>query len=55
KPEILADATLALVDKEPTLRTGRAWIDEEVLREEGVTEFSKYSCVAGGEPMRLPF
>jgi citronellol/citronellal dehydrogenase len=54
-PEILADATLALVDKAPSLRTGRAWIDEDVLREEGLTDFAKYSCVQGAEPMRLPF
>lgn len=53
KPEILADATLALVDKDPALRTGGEWIDEDVLREEGIEDFSSYSCVPGKDPLRL--
>lgn len=53
KPEILADATLALVDKDPSLRTGGEWIDEDVLREEGIEDFSAYSCVPGKDPIRL--
>lgn len=50
KPEVLADATLALVSREPSERTGRAWLDDEVLREEGVTDFSKYAV----DPTRKP-
>ena len=50
KPDIRADATVALVTKEPSLRTGKAWLDEEVLREEGVTDFSGYACVPGTSP-----
>lgn len=51
--DILADAAYELVRQEPSLRTGRAWLDEDVLREAGVTDFTPYSCVPGGEPMEL--
>lgn len=55
KSDILADATLALITKEPSARQGKAWIDEELLRSEGVTDFSKYQCVPGSEPPHFPF
>lgn len=55
KADILADAVLAIVTKEPSARGGRAFIDEDLLREEGVTDFSKYQCVAGSEPPQFPF
>lgn len=53
KPDILADATFAIVSKEPGTYTGRALLDEEVLRAEGVTDFSSYSCVPGATPARI--
>jgi citronellol/citronellal dehydrogenase len=55
KADILADAVLAIITKEPGARAGRALIDEAVLREEGVTDFSKYQCVPGSEPPHFPF
>ena len=55
KADILADATLALVTKEPSLRTGHAWMDEEVLRLDGVTDFDRYACVPGTKPMEIPW
>ena len=55
KADILADATLALLAREPSARPGKAWIDEELLRAEGVTDFSKYQCVPGAEPPHFPF
>lgn len=55
KPDILADATVALLAREPSARLGKAWIDEALLREEGVTDFSKYQCVPGVEPPQFPF
>lgn len=55
KADIIADATVALITKEPSARLGRAWIDEELLRSEGVTDFSKYQCVPGSEPPHFPF
>jgi citronellol/citronellal dehydrogenase len=53
KADILADGTVALLAREPSARPGRAWIDEDLLREEGLTDFSKYQCVPGKEPPRL--
>jgi len=55
KPEILADAVVALLAREPAARPGQAWIDEAVLRAEGVTDFSRYRCVLGAEPPHSPF
>jgi citronellol/citronellal dehydrogenase len=55
KADILADAVLALLSREPSARPGRAWIDEELLRDEGVTDFGKYQCVPGQEPPHFPF
>ncbi|AKT42435.1 SDR family oxidoreductase [Chondromyces crocatus] len=55
KADILADATVALLAKEPSARKGQGWIDEDLLREEGVTDFSKYQCVPGVEPPHMVF
>jgi citronellol/citronellal dehydrogenase len=55
KADIIADATVALLAKEPRERMGKAWLDEELLRSEGVTNFDKYQCVAGHEPPHVPF
>jgi citronellol/citronellal dehydrogenase len=55
KAEIMADATLAVVTQDPLKRSGKALIDEDVLREEGVTDFAKYRCDPDTEPLRLDF
>ncbi|XYI00399.1 SDR family oxidoreductase [Sorangium sp. So ce1128] len=55
KADIIADATLALLSREPSARRGQAWIDEALLREEGITDFSRYQCVPGVEPPHFPF
>ena len=55
KADIIADATIALLAKEPSARKGRAWLDEDLLRSEGVTDFTKYQCVPGSEPPHFPF
>lgn len=55
KSDILADATLAIITKEPSARKGQSWIDEDVLRADGVTDFSKYQCAPGFEPPHVPF
>lgn len=55
KASIVADATVALLAREPAARPGRAWIDEELLRAEGLEDFSRYQCVPGVEPPALPF
>ncbi len=41
-PEIMADAAYAILTKPSREFTGRFCIDEDVLRAEGVTDFSKY-------------
>jgi citronellol/citronellal dehydrogenase len=53
KPDILVDCVLRLVRKEPGAVTGQALLDEDFLRQEGVTDFSGYACVPGVEPPRL--
>jgi citronellol/citronellal dehydrogenase len=52
KAEIVADATLAILAR-GTEVTGRALLDEEILREAGVGEFDAYSCVPGGQPLYI--
>jgi len=49
-PEILADATVALLVKSPAESTFHAWLDEEILSETGVTDFDQYACVPGSKP-----
>lgn len=55
KADIIVDAMLAILTKEPAKSGGKAYIDEALLREEGVTDFSKYQCVPGVEPPHFPF
>jgi citronellol/citronellal dehydrogenase len=44
--EIMADAAHAILNRPSREATGNFYIDEEVLRAEGVTDFSKYSAGA---------
>lgn len=53
KADIMADAVYEIVRREPHTCTGNAFIDEEVLREAGVTDFSIYNCTPDGEPMGI--
>jgi len=50
KPEIVADAAHAILTKPSRHATGRFFIDEDVLRQEGVTDFGRYA-VAPGQPL----
>ncbi|PSJ60485.1 SDR family oxidoreductase [Kumtagia ephedrae] len=45
--EIMADAAHTILTRPSREATGNFYIDEEVLREEGVTDFSKYAPGAG--------
>jgi citronellol/citronellal dehydrogenase len=47
KPEIVADAVHAIVNKPSREFTGRFLIDEEVLAAEGLTDLARYSVVPG--------
>ena len=52
-PEILCDASLAILAGEPKNSTGRQWIDEDALRElAGITNFDHYWCE--GKPPQNP-
>ncbi|GIW22758.1 MAG: hypothetical protein KatS3mg068_1765 [Candidatus Sericytochromatia bacterium] len=53
KPDILSDATLAILKKEPKTFRGKALMDEEVLKLEGITDFDKYNCVHGSNPPKI--
>ncbi|AEI64204.1 SDR family oxidoreductase [Corallococcus macrosporus] len=45
-PEIMADAAVAILQRSPRDCTGQSFIDEDVLRAEGISDFSGY----GGGP-----
>jgi citronellol/citronellal dehydrogenase len=42
-PEIVADAAFVIVSRDADTCTGNFFIDEEVLKEEGLTDFSAYA------------
>jgi citronellol/citronellal dehydrogenase len=50
RPEIVADAAHVILTRDSREQTGRFLIDEDVLREAGVTDFEKYA-VAPGKPL----
>ncbi|HMP18687.1 MAG TPA: hypothetical protein PKD72_16805, partial [Gemmatales bacterium] len=52
KADIMADAVFEII-RQPGRYSGQALIDEQVLRDAGMTDFSSYACVPGSEPMEL--
>ena len=55
-PEILCDASCAILGQEPRTSTGRGWIDEQALTElAGITNFDRYWCEgkAPAEPIYI--
>ena len=50
-PEVLADAAYAILTKPAREVTGNFFIDEDVLRAEGVTDFSVYGPASGQKPL----
>src|SRR4051812_21350268 len=50
KPEIVADAAHVILTRDSRCCTGNFYIDEDVLREAGVTDFARYA-VKPGEPL----
>jgi citronellol/citronellal dehydrogenase len=48
-PEIMADAAHAILTRESRSCTGQFFIDETVLRGEGVTDFERYAVTPGAE------
>jgi len=49
-PDILADATLELLLRDPRTSRFHAWLDEDVLADAGVTDLKKYRCDPDVEP-----
>jgi len=54
KPEIMADAAHAIVCRPSRETTGRFFVDDEVLAEEGVTDFEPYA-VDPSQPLQPDF
>lgn len=54
-PEIVADAAHAILVRPARECTGNFFIDEEVLREAGITDFSGYAAYAGDGPFAADF
>ncbi len=53
KPDILVDCVLRLVQKDSAEISGQALLDEDFLRQEGISDFSRYACVPGSNPPRI--
>ena len=47
KPEIMADAALAILKRPSRQCTGNFFLDEEVLNAEGTTNFDGYAITSG--------
>ncbi len=48
KPEIVADAAFYILQRKPSQCSGNSYIDEDILIEEGVTDFDQYAVTPGG-------
>jgi len=55
KPEIMADAVYTLLCKDSKSITGHFLIDEEILKNEGITDFTDYACNPGNIGFYLYF
>ncbi len=49
RPAIMADAAYAIFKRDSRRHTGNFYIDEAVLREEGVTDFAHYAVTPGAQ------
>jgi citronellol/citronellal dehydrogenase len=49
KPAIMADAAYAIFNRDSRVATGNFYIDETVLREEGVKDFDAYAVTPGAK------
>jgi citronellol/citronellal dehydrogenase len=53
KPDIISDAIEKIILEDPKFFTGNQLIDESFLKSKGVTNFEKYKCVPGSNPIDL--
>jgi len=54
-PEIMADAAYVILNRDAKTTTGNFFVDEEVLRENGVTDFEQYSVIPGTKELIKDF
>jgi citronellol/citronellal dehydrogenase len=47
----MADAAYAILTRDAVTTTGNFFIDEEVLKQAGVTDFDRYSVVPGSRQL----
>jgi citronellol/citronellal dehydrogenase len=50
KPAIVADAAYVILNRDSRSATGKYYIDETVLREDGMTNFDHYAVTPGAQP-----
>ncbi len=55
KPEIMADAAYAILTQDSRSCTGNFFIDETLLRQQGVTDFDQYAVIPGTTDLVLDF
>jgi citronellol/citronellal dehydrogenase len=55
KPEILADTTHIILNRDAKTTTGNFFVDDEVLASEGITDLEKYSVKPGTTDFLLDF
>lgn len=49
KPEILADTAYYILSKPPSSCSGNCFMDEDVLKENGITDLDQYAVIPGGQ------
>jgi len=49
-PEIMSDALLEILKRDPAECSGNSFYDEELLKEAGIDDFSDYKIVEDGDP-----
>ena len=55
RPEIMADAVHAIITQSSRSCTGQFFVDETLLRQQGVTDFEQYAVVPGTKDFMLDF
>jgi citronellol/citronellal dehydrogenase len=51
KPEIMADAAVSILNRRNLELTGQTLIDEDLLRQDGITDFEHYRYAEGDKPL----
>jgi len=54
KPEIMADAAHAVITTDKCALTGQCLIDEDILRKQGISDFSRYAVEPGNQDALIP-